>query len=172
MRPNSGRKKVSQRTFSTKISPNFRVNFLVRLPQNPCFICARNHPRAKFLRNFSKRSAKFWRNFSQISVLQFPGKMAAKNFTKNPRLFPRCTKLSFFTAATLGLGAQLFYWAVPSNCSCKLLVLFVRFFCLWGSFFFVLTNVMISGHTVLTSRDSYILVHLSGCEASTLRDNF
>ena len=63
-------------------------------------------PRAKFLRNFSKRSAKnaakFWRNFSQIFVLQFPGKMAAKNFTKNPRHFPRCTKLSFFTAATLG----------------------------------------------------------------------
>ena len=63
-------------------------------------------PRAKFLRNFSKRSAKnaakFWRNFSQIFVLQFPGKMAAKIFTKNPRHFPRCTKLSFFTAATLG----------------------------------------------------------------------
>ena len=63
-------------------------------------------PRAKFLRNFSKRSAKnaakFWRNFSQIFVLQFPGKMATKNFTKNPRHFPRCTKLSFFTAATLG----------------------------------------------------------------------
>ena len=62
--------------------------------------------RAKFLRNFSKRSAKdaakFWRNFSQIFVLQFPGKMAAKNFTKNPRHFPRCTKLSFFTAATRG----------------------------------------------------------------------
>ena len=58
------------------------------------------------MRNFSKRSAKnaakFWRNFSQIFVLQFPGKMAAKNFTKNPRHFPRCTKLSFFTAATLG----------------------------------------------------------------------
>ena len=63
-------------------------------------------PRAKFLRNFSRRSAKnaakFWRNFSQIFVLQFPGKMAAKNFTKNPRHFPWCTKLSFFTAATLG----------------------------------------------------------------------
>ena len=62
--------------------------------------CARNPPRAKFLRNFSKRSAKnaakFWRNFSQIFVLQFPGKMAAKNFTKNPRHFPRCNKLSFF----------------------------------------------------------------------------
>ena len=70
------------------------------------FCCARNPPRAKFLRNFSKRSAKnaanFWRNFSQIFVLQFPGKMAAKNFTKNPRHFPRCTKLSLFTAATLG----------------------------------------------------------------------
>ena len=63
-------------------------------------------PRAKFLRSFSKRSAKnaakFWRNFSQIFVLQFPGKMAAKNFTKNPRHFPRCTKLSFFAALTLG----------------------------------------------------------------------
>ena len=63
-------------------------------------------PRAKFLRDFSKRSAKnaakFWRNFSQIFVLHFPGKMAAKNFTKNPRHFPRCTQLSFFTAATLG----------------------------------------------------------------------
>ena len=63
-------------------------------------------PRAKFLRNFSKRSAKnaakFWRNVSQIFVLQFPGRMATKNFTKNPRHFPRCTKLSFFTAATLG----------------------------------------------------------------------
>ena len=59
-------------------------------------------PRAKFLRNFSKRSAKFWRNFSQIFVLQFPGKMATKIFTKNPRHFPRGTKLSFFTAATLG----------------------------------------------------------------------
>ena len=65
------------------------------------------HPPERFkLRNFSKRSAKnaakFWRNFSQIFVLQFPGKMAAKNITKNPRHFPRCTKLSFFTAATLG----------------------------------------------------------------------
>ena len=28
--------------------------------------------------------------------------MAAKDFTKNPRHFPRCTKLSSFTAATLG----------------------------------------------------------------------
>ena len=63
-------------------------------------------PRAKFLRNFSKRSAKnaakFWRKFSQIFVLQFPGKMAAKNFTKNPRHFPRCTKLSFFHCCNSG----------------------------------------------------------------------
>ena len=63
-------------------------------------------PRAKFLRNVSKRSAKnpakFWRNFSQIFVLQFPGKVGARKFTKNPRHFPRCTKLSFFTAASLG----------------------------------------------------------------------
>ena len=75
---------------------------IVRCQKNLC----PQSPRAKFLRNFSKRSAKnaakFWRNFSQIFVLQFPGKMAAKNFTKNPRHFPRCTKLSFFTAATLG----------------------------------------------------------------------
>ena len=28
--------------------------------------------------------------------------MAAINFTKNPRHFPRCTKFNFFTAATLG----------------------------------------------------------------------
>ena len=68
-------------------------------------------PRAKFLRNVSKRSAKnaakFWRNFSQLLVLRFPGKMAADIFTKNPRHFPRCTKLSFFAAATLGAsGAQ------------------------------------------------------------------
>ena len=76
--------------------------------------------RAKFLRNFSKRSAKnaakFWRNFSQIFVLQSPGKMAAKNFTKNPRHFPRCTKLSFFTAATLGAsGPNNLFFLLPSK---------------------------------------------------------
>ena len=66
--------------------------------------CARNPPRAK---RSAKSAAKFWRNFSQIFVLQFPGKMAAKGFTKNRRHFPRCTKLSFFTAATLvASGAQ------------------------------------------------------------------
>ena len=78
---------------------------IMRFLKCPNWLCPQS-PRAKFLRNFSKRSAKnaakFWRNFSQIFVLQFPGKMAANNFTKNPRHFPRCTKLSFFTAATLG----------------------------------------------------------------------
>ena len=68
-------------------------------------------PRAKFLRNFSKRSAEkcgeILAKFSQIFVLQFPGKMAAKNFTKNPRHFPRCTKLNFFHCCNSGgLGAQ------------------------------------------------------------------
>ena len=68
--------------------------------------CARNLPERSFCENFwkssAKNAAKFWRNFSQIFVLQFPGKMAAKDFTKNRRHFPRCTKLNFFTAATLG----------------------------------------------------------------------
>ena len=75
-------------------------------------------PRAKFLRNLSKRSAKnaakFWRNFSQIFVLQFPGKMAAKKNSRIfPRRFPRCTKLSFFfyCCNSGGLGACL-----PSLC--------------------------------------------------------
>ena len=67
-------------------------------------------PRAKFLRNFSKRSAKdaakFWRNISQIFVLQFPGKMAAKNFTKNLH------QIKFFHCCNSGgLGAQkVFAW--------------------------------------------------------------
>ena len=51
----------------------------------------------KFSKRSAKNAAKFWRNFSQNFVLQFPGKMAAKNFTQNPRHFPRCTKLSFFS---------------------------------------------------------------------------
>ena len=34
----SGTVKVPQRTCVTKIMPNFRGNFLVRLPQSPCFI--------------------------------------------------------------------------------------------------------------------------------------
>ena len=35
--------------------------------------------------------------------------MAAKNFMKNPRHFPRCTKLRFFIAATLGAsGPKIF----------------------------------------------------------------
>ena len=34
----SGIEKVPQRTLATKISPNFRVNFLVRFASNPSFI--------------------------------------------------------------------------------------------------------------------------------------
>ena len=80
--------------------------------QTRCVAKCEKSPRAKFLRHISKRSAKnaakFWRNCSQSFVLQFPGKMAAKNFTKNPRHFPRCTKLSFFTAAPLGASGPNF----------------------------------------------------------------
>ena len=54
-------------------------------------------PRAKFLRIFCKKSAKnaakFWRFSLQIFVLQFPGKTgAARDFMKNPRHCPQCTK--------------------------------------------------------------------------------
>ena len=45
--------------------------------------CARNPPERSSCEISAKNAAKFWRNFSQIFVLQFPGKMAAKNFTKN-----------------------------------------------------------------------------------------
>ena len=95
------------------------LNFLpFSLRRFPCFLCVLlcpQSPRAKFLRNFSKTSpknaAKFWRNVSQIFVLQFPGKMAAKNFTKNPRHFPQRTKLSsFYCCNSGGLGVQAFYY--------------------------------------------------------------
>ena len=49
---------------------------------------------------------KTWRNFGKISarifLLQFPGKMAARSFTKNPRLNLRCARQSSLTAAILG----------------------------------------------------------------------
>ena len=64
--------------------------------------CARNPPERSSCEIFRRDRRKMRRNFGEIFVLQFPGKMAAHNFTKNPRHFPRCTKLSFFTAATLG----------------------------------------------------------------------
>ena len=69
-------------------------NFVPAIPQNEVL--------AKFFEEIGEKCGEILRNFSQIFVLQFPGKMAAKNFTKDPAHFPRCTKLSFFTAATLG----------------------------------------------------------------------
>ena len=49
----------------------------------------RKASRAKFWRNVSptwaKNAAKKWRIFSPIFVLQFPGKVVARNFTKNWR---------------------------------------------------------------------------------------
>ena len=68
-------------------------------PKNGPKCCARNPPERSsceiFRRDRRKMRRNFGRNFSQIFVLQFPGKMADKNFRKNPRHFPRCTKLSF-----------------------------------------------------------------------------
>ena len=95
-------------------APPHRVSLTSAICEAPIALCPQS-PRAKFLQNFSKRSAKnaakFWRNVSQIFVLQFPWKMAAKNFTKNPQHFPRCTKLSFFHCCNSGgLGAQHCSW--------------------------------------------------------------
>ena len=62
----------------------------------------RNFLRAKFRRMFSltraKNAAKFWRKNLQIFALWFPGKVAARNFTKNLPHFPRGTKQNSFTA--------------------------------------------------------------------------
>ena len=45
--------------------------------------------------------------FRRFSSFNFQGKWPQKKFTKNPRHFPRCTKLSFFHCCNSGgLGAQ------------------------------------------------------------------
>ena len=57
---------------------------------------------AKFFEEIGEKCgeilAKFFADF-RPSISRENGR---KKFTKNPRHFPRCTKLSFFTAATLG----------------------------------------------------------------------
>ena len=53
--------------------------------------------------------ANIWRKTSPIWVLQFPGKVAARNVTKNPRQIPRAmkqTKLSHSETLAGSLGAQ------------------------------------------------------------------
>ena len=47
---------------------------------------------AKFLRGIGDKCGEILAELPQILVLQFPGKMAAKKFTKNPRHFPLCAK--------------------------------------------------------------------------------
>ena len=44
----------------------------------------------------------FCRLFLQIFILEFPGIIAARNFTENLRHVPQCTPKSSFTAETLG----------------------------------------------------------------------
>ena len=48
--------------------------------------------------------ATFWRKMLQTFILEFPGKVAARNFAKNPPHFPRGTKQTSFTARFMGAG--------------------------------------------------------------------
>ena len=55
------RKGVPQRTFATKISPNFRVNFLVRFASKPLFYWVlTGNPLELFRKFFGTVRAIFW----------------------------------------------------------------------------------------------------------------
>ena len=57
----SGTEKVPQRTFATKISPNFRVNFLVRFASKPLFYWVMTgKPLELFRKFFGAVRAIFW----------------------------------------------------------------------------------------------------------------
>ena len=60
---------------------------------------------AKNLADMGEDAAKTWRFFAPILVLQFPGKVGARDFTKNPRQISRAQKQIFFTARLWELGA-------------------------------------------------------------------
>ena len=75
------------------------------------------------MRNFSrtraKNAAKIWRKILQIFALEFPGKVAARNFTKNPPHFPRETKHNSFTARFWEGGAPSFCVTEAEDCPCR-----------------------------------------------------
>ena len=57
---------------------------------------------AKFFEEIGEKCGEFWRNVSQIFVLQFPGKMAAKYFTKILDIFHGAPNSVFFTVQIWG----------------------------------------------------------------------
>ena len=63
--------------------------------------------------------AKFCRNFSQIFVLQFPGNMAARNFTQIPPHMRTSNSTGrepkFFHCDTLGVGGPKFFFSFFSH---------------------------------------------------------
>ena len=61
----------------------------------------------KFAPMWAKNAAKIWRNFSPIFVLQFPGKVGARHFTKIPRQISRAKKQNSFTATLFSLSLSL-----------------------------------------------------------------
>ena len=56
----------------------------------------------------AKNVAQIWQRFLPIFVLPFPGKVGARNFTKNPRPVSRPTKQNSFTARLWELGGPTF----------------------------------------------------------------
>ena len=86
-------------------------------------------PRAKFWWSVSPTWAKnaaniFGNFFSPIFVLQFPGKVGARNFMKNPREVSRAEKQNSFTARLWELWGAISFWQrtkfrrCPSTVSC------------------------------------------------------
>ena len=62
---------------------------------------------AKFFEEIGEKCGEILAKFFADFRPSISREMAAKNFTKNPRHFPQCTKLSFFHCCNSGaLGAQ------------------------------------------------------------------
>ena len=60
----------------------------------------------KFFADIGKNVVKIWRNILQIFVLQFPGKMGVRHFTKKPLTNFTSHETKFFHCETLGAGGS------------------------------------------------------------------